>query len=83
MLRKITNGSFRKSWFGNPPPEIAEANGKNQVESDKEKPKEDKPMPKIIYSGYLTKQGKLRKTWKQRWFVLTEDGTLSYYVNES
>jgi len=32
-------------------------------------------------SGFLTKQGKLRKTWKSRFFVL-ENGILSYYDNK-
>lgn len=30
------------------------------------------------HNGYLTKEGKLRKSWKFRWFVL-ENGVMTYY----
>lgn len=38
------------------------------------------PLPQAISSkeGFLTKQGKIRKNWKCRWFVLRSN-TLSYY----
>lgn len=44
--------------------------------------KEEKPPPKVIYSGYLTKQGSIVKNWKKRWFVLTDDSELSYWIDE-
>lgn len=37
----------------------------------------------VIRSGWLNKRGGRRKTWKKRWFVLTETSmTLFYYRNE-
>lgn len=34
---------------------------------------------KIIYEGWLIKQGGFIKTWKQRWFILRNDKNLYYY----
>ena len=31
------------------------------------------------YTGYLTKKGKLLKTWKKRFFVLDGNGTMLYF----
>lgn len=33
----------------------------------------------VIKEGFLTKEGGSIKTWKKRWFVLTEDGILAYF----
>jgi len=35
--------------------------------------------PGRVRSGWLTKEGYKRKNWKRRWFVLSQDGKLSYY----
>ena len=37
----------------------------------------------ISREGLLQKQGQLRKNWKQRFFVLSNDGTLRYFEDES
>src|SRR3989338_9214773 len=39
--------------------------------------------PVVLLSGYLTKQGKVVKSWKKRWVVLGNDGYLRYYSNAS
>eukprot|EP00005_Dracoamoeba_jomungandri_P002552 CAMPEP_0174256092 /NCGR_PEP_ID=MMETSP0439-20130205/5350_1 /TAXON_ID=0 /ORGANISM="Stereomyxa ramosa, Strain Chinc5" /LENGTH=941 /DNA_ID=CAMNT_0015338551 /DNA_START=472 /DNA_END=3293 /DNA_ORIENTATION=+ len=38
---------------------------------------------KIVHSGFLTKEGRGRKTWRLRWFELKENGDLSYYHSDS
>lgn len=35
-----------------------------------------------IRSGFLTKCGHVRKSWKRRWFTLLADGTLTYAEDE-
>lgn len=61
----------------------------NMVDSSSESEQEDStevyvvnelPRPSAISSkeGYLTKQGRIRKSWKCRWFVL-RNNVLSYY----
>lgn len=35
--------------------------------------------PDIVYAGFLVKQGKLVKNWKNRWFELGTDQRLKYY----
>eukprot|EP00045_Choanoeca_perplexa_P013010 m.145012 g.145012 ORF g.145012 m.145012 type:complete len:432 (+) comp16210_c0_seq5:1534-2829(+) len=37
------------------------------------------PESRIVFSGYLTKQGRFRKNWKRRHMELTEDHILRYY----
>ena len=41
------------------------------------------PPPEVVLTGYLTKQGKVVKSWKKRWVVLGNDGYLRYYSNAS
>lgn len=36
------------------------------------------PSPFVAQQGWLVKQGGTRKTWRKRWFVLT-DGMLRWY----
>ena len=36
----------------------------------------------IIWSGYMRKRGKLFHSWNRRFFVLLEDGSLQYWLNE-
>ena len=36
-------------------------------------------MKVIIYEGFMKKEGKLFKTWRNRYFVLNKDGVLAYY----
>jgi len=51
-------------------------------DSDEEKEGEEVPAPAIIeMQGYLTKQGKVVKNWKRRWFVLRN--TRLYYYKSS
>ena len=33
-------------------------------------------------SGWLTKRGELRKSWKRRFFVLEANGILKYYASK-
>ena len=37
----------------------------------------------VLLKGFLTKEGGSWKTWKRRFFVLTTDGILSYYEDET
>ena len=37
---------------------------------------------KVIKDGFLTKLGHVRKSWKLRLFILTQDGYLRYYDNK-
>jgi len=34
-------------------------------------------------AGFLTKRGKVRKTWKRRWFVLSREQKLYYYTSQT
>eukprot|EP01095_Lingulamoeba_sp_RSL-Kostka_P006881 TRINITY_DN217_c0_g1_i1.p1 TRINITY_DN217_c0_g1~~TRINITY_DN217_c0_g1_i1.p1 ORF type:complete len:187 (+),score=51.62 TRINITY_DN217_c0_g1_i1:250-810(+) len=36
-------------------------------------------VPKVYKSGYLTKQGRVVRSWKRRWCVLTGDNIIYYY----
>jgi len=36
--------------------------------------------PKVIHSGWLTKRGAVRKSWKHRWFVVTANKEMKYYT---
>lgn len=36
---------------------------------------------KIAKEGWLMKEGRVRKSWKTRWLVLTDEGDVSYYKN--
>lgn len=36
--------------------------------------------PPPLYSGWLTKCGAVRKTWKRRWFVVSPDYSVAYYA---
>lgn len=41
-------------------------------------------MATVLKKGYATKEGgELIKKWQRRWFVFKDDGTLSYYSNET
>eukprot|EP00048_Salpingoeca_helianthica_P020914 m.9262 g.9262 ORF g.9262 m.9262 type:complete len:134 (-) comp5375_c0_seq1:91-492(-) len=40
-------------------------------------------MARIVHTGRLTKQGAIFKTWRSRFFELTEDKKLRYYRMES
>jgi len=33
----------------------------------------------VLKEGYMKKEGKMVKSWKQRWFVLQKNGVVSYY----
>merc|ERR1712087_117924 len=33
----------------------------------------------VLKEGYMRKEGKMVKSWKQRWFVLQKNGVMSYY----
>ena len=35
--------------------------------------------PIVVRQGWLTKQGRVRKTWRRRLFILQSDGCLTYY----
>eukprot|EP00040_Diaphanoeca_grandis_P023017 m.124655 g.124655 ORF g.124655 m.124655 type:complete len:381 (+) comp29071_c0_seq2:247-1389(+) len=35
--------------------------------------------PAPLFEGYLTKQGKFRRTWKKRWCIIDEAGLIRYY----
>lgn len=41
------------------------------------------PWNKPYKSGYLTKEGAIRKSWKKRWFVARPDHTVAYFVDEA
>jgi len=42
----------------------------------REKPTDD------LKSGYLTKEGGVRKNWKKRWFIVRHDYSVDYFVDE-
>merc|ERR1712130_424849 len=37
----------------------------------------------VLKKGYIEKQGKYVKSWKKRWFVLKNNGTMSYYHDKN
>jgi hypothetical protein len=37
----------------------------------------------ILFTGFLTKEGGSWKSWRRRYFVLTVDGVLTYYEDET
>merc|ERR1712066_1068125 len=37
----------------------------------------------VVKQGYMQKKGRMVKSWKKRWFVLSNDGILKYYHNEN
>ena len=39
-------------------------------------------MDAIAKQGYMMKEGKMWRSWKKRWFVLQNNGIMSYYHNE-
>merc|ERR1712113_124018 len=39
----------------------------------------DKGGKKLIREGYMSKEGKMFKTWRKRYFTLSQDGKLTYY----
>eukprot|EP00727_Mastigamoeba_balamuthi_P004180 m51a1_g1376 hypothetical protein (1390) ;mRNA; r:435518-441159 len=39
----------------------------------------DRESAEVVASGWCIKQGRMIKTWRQRWFVLTSDHWLRYY----
>jgi len=41
-----------------------------------------KPPTDDLKSGYLTKEGGVRKSWKKRWFVVHHDYTVDYFADE-
>jgi len=47
-----------------------------------EKTLEVKARPKLIYEGFLYKQGGSLKNWRRRYFALTELGQLSYHKTD-
>jgi len=36
----------------------------------------------VVKEGFMSKEGKMFKTWRKRWFILDEKGKLSYYHNQ-
>merc|ERR1712113_349572 len=36
----------------------------------------------IAKEGYMQKEGKMIKSWRRRWFVLQNNGIMSYYHDE-
>ena len=49
-----------------------------QLEARPEKERTTEPLK----TGFLTKEGAIRKSWKKRFFVLTEGGCLYYYKDD-
>jgi len=42
----------------------------------------DKGGKKLIREGYMSKEGKMFKTWRKRYFTLDDQGKLAYYHNK-
>ena len=40
-------------------------------------------MNQPLKVGYMQKEGKIRKSWKRRWFVLQLDGKIKYYKDQN
>jgi len=54
-----------------------------EIDNDfKEEPKKKMDMNAIAKQGYMQKEGKMIKSWRKRWFVLQNNGVMSYYHNE-
>ena len=54
-------------------------NSKNTNSNNNNNNNNSKNKSKLTKQGYMTKLGKVRKNWKRRLFILTEDGMLRYY----
>jgi hypothetical protein len=78
-LKEEENG-FRSMLGGN---KVKQSRGEEQSSGSA-----DSVNSGIVHSGYLVKEGGgesgifSRKSWKRRWFVLTDSGLLKYYVSD-
>jgi len=67
-------GDNYDEWIEKGSDRIAYFKEKTAVEDDSNK--------RIIKQGWMMKEGKMFKTWRKRWFVLDDAGTISYYSNK-
>merc|ERR1719464_923861 len=77
LLKKNKPQSMKKLFLVN---EVAiDLSDDEELSDDASEQWSSMPENGILKRGYLKKEGKVFKSWKKRWFILQNNGKVSYY----